>query len=80
MMIPSRSRDGDEFVGTSCSTWEDWQAGLCCGGQEVVMGEWLDPVFPSSFSSSSSSSSFFLNVGEDAPYARGQAGLPDCGR
>merc|ERR1712012_611706 len=39
--IESRSRDGDEFVGTSCSTWEDWQAGLCCGGQEVVMGEWL---------------------------------------
>jgi len=82
--IESRSRDGDEFVGTSCSTWEDWQAGLCCGGQEVVMGEWLDPVFPSSssssFSSSFSSSSFFLNVGEEAPYARGQEGLPDCGR
>ena len=74
IMIASRMREGKEFLGNACASWEDWGAGLCCG-EEMVMGEWLEPVFPSL-----SSSSFFLDVGQEPPYARGREGLPDCGR
>ena len=86
--IPSRTREREEFLGNSCSSWEDWGAGLCCGEEMVimlsyslptisskVMGEWLEPVFPSS-----STSSYFLDVGEEEPFARGQEGLANCGR
>ena len=73
-MIPSRMLEGGrEFLGNACASWEEWGADLCCG-EEKVMGEWLEPVFPSP-----SDSSFFLNVGEEAPYARGREGLPNCG-
>merc|ERR1711953_595597 len=65
------SVQGTEFVASACTSYEDWGAGVCCGDQEkAVMGEWLQPFFPSS------SSSFYLEVGENPPYAQGDQGLP----
>ena len=33
---------GEEFIGWNCPSWEDFQEGNCCGGEQVVMGEWID--------------------------------------
>ena len=33
---------GEEFIGWNCPSWEDFQEGNCCGGEKVVMGEWID--------------------------------------
>ena len=62
-------REGKEFLGNACASWEDWVDGFCCG-EETVMGEWLEPFIPSF------SSQFFLSVGEEAPFATGEEGLP----
>merc|ERR1712062_14112 len=63
---------GIEFWASSCTSYEDWGEGLCCAADQemVVMGEWLHPFSPSS------SSSFYLEVGEGSPYAQGEEGFP----
>ena len=33
---------GQEFIGWNCPSWEDFQEGNCCGGEQVVMGERID--------------------------------------
>ena len=33
---------GDQFLAWNCASWEDFQAGNCCGEEVAVMGEWID--------------------------------------
>jgi len=63
---------GTEFLASQCNSYEEWGAGICCSSEQEksVMGEWLEPFIPSF------SSQFFLSVGEEAPYANGEEGLP----
>ena len=63
---------GAEFLASQCNSYEEWGAGICCSSEQEksVMGEWLEPFFPSF------SSQFFLSVGEEAPFAHGEEGLP----
>merc|ERR1711971_1303615 len=63
---------GTEFSASQCNSYEEWGAGICCESEQEksVMGEWLESFIPSF------SSQFFLSVGEEAPYAQGEQGLP----
>ena len=33
---------GEQFLAWNCPSWEDFEEGKCCGGEQVVMGEWID--------------------------------------
>jgi len=57
---------GDQFLAWNCASWEDFEDGNCCGGEEVVMGEWIDTGL--------TEGKYFLQVGEESPFALGQGG------
>merc|ERR1711892_401173 len=57
---------GDPFLAWHCASWEDFQAGNCCGEEEVVMGEWIDTGIKEG--------KYFMQVGEDSPFAQGPDG------
>jgi len=57
---------GAQFLAWHCHSWEDFQAGDCCDGEQVVMGQWIESRSPEG--------KYFLNVRDEKPYALGEAG------
>eukprot|EP00091_Calanus_sinicus_P021194 TRINITY_DN6159_c0_g1_i4.p1 TRINITY_DN6159_c0_g1~~TRINITY_DN6159_c0_g1_i4.p1 ORF type:complete len:334 (-),score=111.40 TRINITY_DN6159_c0_g1_i4:39-1040(-) len=58
---------GEEFIGWNCPSWEDFQEGNCCGGEQVVMGEWIDTRAPEG--------KYFLQVREEHPFSMSEDGI-----
>jgi len=61
---------GEQFLAWNCPSWEDFEEGKCCGGEQVVMGEWIDGRVKEG--------KYFMQVNEDSPFAMSQAGNAAC--
>lgn len=55
------ARGSHQFRGWRCVSWEDFQEGKCCNGEEVVMGQWADKR--------TEEGSYYFHVAEETPYA-----------
>jgi len=51
----------DEFIALQCDSWDNFQAGNCCGNPTATMGQWVDTSMPEG--------SYFFNVNRKAPFA-----------
>ena len=55
-----------QMVGRLCESWDQFQAGDCCGAPTALMGEWAD--------SGIAEGKYYLDVNQESPYAMDSAG------